>query len=123
MYNKITVDEVINQYSIPKKILEEYHSFGLCDAVREVMGDWKYDEEDMERLSMIMTLHDIGFSTEEVETYMKLMIAGSDTETERMRMLNKKRTETLDDIHFREKQLERMDYLRYEMRGNRKEEK
>lgn len=116
----MTVEEVIKQYKIPKKILDEYHSFGLCDAVREVMGDWKYDDEDLERLSMIMSLHDIGFSTEEVETYMKLLIAGTKTEPERMRMLNKKRASILDDIHFREKQVERMDYLRYEMRESMK---
>lgn len=116
----MTVEEVIKQYKIPKKILDEYQSFGLCDAVREVMGDWKYNDEDLERLSMIMSLHDIGFSTEEVETYMKLLVAGVDTESERMRMLNKKRASILDDIHFREKQIERMDYLRYEMRRNMK---
>lgn len=116
----MTVEEVIEQYKIPKKILDEYHSFGLCDAVREVMGDWKYGDEDLERLSMIMSLHDIGFSTEEVETYMKLLIRGTKTEPERMRMLNKKRASILDDIHFREKQVERMDYLRYEMQGSMK---
>lgn len=114
----MTVEEVIKQYKIPRKILDEYQSFGLCDAVREVMGDWKYNDEDLERLSMIMSLHDIGFSTEEVETYMKLLVAGVNTESERMRMLNKKRASVLDDIHFREKQIERMDYLRYEMRRN-----
>ena len=32
-----------------------------------------------------------------------------------MAMLNKRRGKTLDEIHFREKQIERMDYLRYEM--------
>lgn len=117
----MTVEEVIKQYKIPRKILDEYQSFGLCDAVREVMGDWKYNDEDLERLSMIMSLHDIGFSTEEVETYMKLLVAGVNTESERMRMLNKKRASVLDDIHFREKQIERMDYLRYEMRRNMKD--
>jgi DNA-binding transcriptional MerR regulator len=115
----VTIEEVFKQYHIPEKILKEYESMGLCKAVREVMGDWKYDDEDLERLSMIMTLHDIGFTTEEVENYMKLLIAGESTEHERMIILNKKRSETLDDIHFREKQLDKMDYLRYEMRRNR----
>lgn len=114
------VEEVIRQYKIPKKILDEYESLGLCDAVREVMGDWKYDDEDLERLSMIMSLHDIGFSKEEVAAYMKLLVAGPQTESERMKMLDKKRARVLDDIHFREKQIERMDYLRYEMQKNRK---
>jgi hypothetical protein len=50
---------------------------------------------------------------------MKLLIAGESTEHERMKILNKMRSEALDDIHFREKQLDKMDYLRYEMRRNR----
>ena len=31
---------------------------------------WQYDDENLERLSTILTLHDIGFTTEEVETYL-----------------------------------------------------
>ena len=34
----------------------------------------------------------------------------------RLRMLEKKRRQVLDEIHFREKQLESIDYLRYQMR-------
>lgn len=36
-----------------------------------------------------MTLHDVGFSNGEVETYMRLLLSGRDTEQERMRMLNR----------------------------------
>ena len=112
----MTVQEASERYNIPIKILNEYESWGLCDAVRKVMGSWQYDEEDIKRLSMIMTLHDIGFEKEEVETYMKLLLAGESTQQERMRMLNEKRNGTLDEIHFKEKQLGRLDYLRYEMK-------
>ena len=61
-------------------------------------------------------MHDIGFSNEEIETYMKLELSQNPTETQRMKMLNEKRNKTLDEIHFREKQLESMDYLRYKIR-------
>ena len=91
----MTVQEASERYNIPVKILKEYESWGLCDAVRNVMGVWQYDEEDIQRLSMIMTLHDIGFEKEEVETYMKLFLAGDSTQEERLRMLNKKRNGTL----------------------------
>ncbi len=80
------------------------------------MGEWQYDDQDLERLSLIMTLHNIGFSNEEIETYMKLELSQNPTETQRMKMLNEKRNKTLDEIHFREKQLESMDYLRYKIR-------
>lgn len=112
----MTINEASEKYNIPIKILEEYEGWGLCGEVKKVMGMWQYDDTDLQRLSMIMTLHDIGFSNEEVETYMRLLLEKEDSKAERMEMLNKKRGSALDEIHFREKQVERMDYLRYEMR-------
>ena len=97
----MTKSEVCERYRIPPGILSEYESWGLCGAVRQVMGDWQYDDQDLERLGMIMTLHDIGFSPEEVESYMRLMLAGESTENERMKMLDAKRSKALDEIHFR----------------------
>ena len=117
----MTIYEASERYQIPIEVLREYESWGLCGAVKKVMGDWQYDDQDLERLSMIMTLHDIGFTNEEVETYMRLLIAGEDTKDKRLRMLNKKRGSALDEFHFREKQLERMDYLRYQIRQSKKE--
>jgi DNA-binding transcriptional MerR regulator len=112
----MNIDEASELYCIPIEILREYESWGLCGTVKKVMGAWQYDDRDLERLSMIMTLHDIGFANDEVETYMRLLLEGESTEAERMRMLNKKRSNTLDKIHFRQKQLDRLDYLRYEIR-------
>ena len=111
----MTMKEASERYQIPVKILKEYESFGLCGAVKKVMGEWQYDEQDIERLSMIMTLHDIGFDKGEVETYMHLMLEGEKTKHQRIAMLNQKRGRTLDEIHFKEKQIQHMDFLRYEM--------
>lgn len=41
-------------------------------------------------------------------------------ENECLKLLNKKRKRILDEVHLKEKQLSRIDYLRYEMdRGNK----
>lgn len=114
----MTINEASKKYNIPIKILKEYESWGLCGEVKKVMGSWQYDESDIERLSTIMTLHDIGFTNEEVEKYMRLILEGNSTQKERMEMLNKKRNGTLDEIHFKEKQLDRLDYLRFEIQRN-----
>ena len=119
----MTIKEASETYCIPLKILKEYESWGLCGAVKKVMGAWQYDDQDIERLGLIMTLHDIGFDSSEVEAYMRLAVEGDKTEPERLAMLNKKRGQTLDEIHFREKQIEHMDYLRYEMQKSKKNEK
>ena len=111
----MTMKEASERYKIPLKILKEYEKWDLCGAVKKVMGAWQYDDQDIERLSMIMTLHDIGFNSSEVETYMRLTLEGDHTKHERIAMLNKRRGMTLDEIHFKEKQITHMDYLRYEI--------
>lgn len=111
----MTKQEASEQYNIPAEILDEYESWGLCGTVKEVMGVWQYDDTDIERLSMIMTLHDIGFTNTEVEAYMRLLLQGGSTERERLKMLNEKRSSSLDEIHFRERQLDRLDYLRHKI--------
>ena len=58
----MTIQEAARRYRIPLEILREYESWGLCGAVKKVMGAWQYDDEDIRRLSTIMTLHDAGFS-------------------------------------------------------------
>ena len=117
---EMTINEASERYKIPIKILQEYESWGLCGEVKKVMGSWHYDESDIERLSTIMTLHDIGFTNDEVKKYMQLLLKGKSTEKERLKMLGEKRNGTLDEIHFKEKQLDRLDYLRFEIQKEMK---
>ena len=111
----MTQQEASEHYNIPVTILQEYERWGLCGVVKKVMGAWQYDDEDLERLSTIMTLHDIGFTAEEVGTYMRLLLEQPDSDRQRLRMMEEKRKATLDEIHFRERQLQRLDYLRHEI--------
>lgn len=117
----MTISEASEKYNIPLEILREYESWGLCGSVKKVMGAWHYDDRDLEKLSLIMTLHDIGFECEEVETYMRLLLEGRSTNSRRLKMLNQKREQTLDEIHFKEKQMDRLDYLRHRLRKNQNE--
>ena len=112
----MTMQEASKRYHIPMHILQEYQRWGLCGAVKNVMSDWQYDDADLERLSIIMTLHDIGFTVEEVEIYMHLLLEGDHTAAQRLAMLEKKRSAALEEIHFKERQLQRLDYLRHEIR-------
>ena len=115
----MTINEASERYQIPLEILKEYESWGLCGTVKRGMGAWQYDDQDLERLSTIMALHDMGFTADEVESYMRLLLSDTDTARERMRMLEKRRDQALDEIHLKEKQLQRLDYLRHQMRGQR----
>lgn len=117
----MTIQEASERYQIPIHILREYESWGLCGAVKKVMGGWQYDDTDLERLSTIMTLHDIGFITQEVEAYMRLLLENENSCAQRLAMLEEKRSAALDEIHFKERQLQRLDYLRHEIRKAQRE--
>lgn len=112
----MTKEEASQNYQIPREVLDEYESWGLCGSVKQAMVPWQYDTQDLERMSLMMALHDIGLSAPEVEAYMRLMLAESGTEQRRMNILNALRDRKLDEIHLKEKQVERLDYLRYKLR-------
>lgn len=112
----MTKEEASRRYQIPIEVLDEYESWGLCGSVKQVMGHWQYDDLDLERLSTIMALHDMGFTAAEVETYMRLMLSDQDNSNALMAMLEAKRWATVNEIHLKEKQLERQDYLRHRLR-------
>lgn len=44
----MTIQEASERYMIPIKILKEYESWGLCGAVKKVMGAWQYRSGDRE---------------------------------------------------------------------------
>ena len=111
----MTKQEIYEQLKIPQTVLDEYKAWGLCDSVKAVMDDWQYDEKDLERLGMIMTLHDIGFDKDAIKEYMNLFIKGDYTSAKRLRILQQERDKTLDEIHFYTRKLERLDYLRHQM--------
>ena len=46
----MTKEEASQHYLIPMDILDEYESWGLCSTVKQVMGQWQYDDQDLERL-------------------------------------------------------------------------
>ena len=66
-----------------------------------------------------MTLPDNLFDSCQEEEYIRLFLKKEDTAEQRMQMLNRQRGITLDEIHLREKQLERMDYLRFKIENGR----
>ncbi|CVI67336.1 hypothetical protein BN3660_00834 [Eubacteriaceae bacterium CHKCI004] len=115
----MTIDEASERYQIPAEILREYEGWGLCGADS---ASWQCEKQDLERLSLIMVLHDVGFRKDEVEEYMRLVLEGETTRERRMRMLEERRVEALDEIHRREQKLEQLDYLRFRMQKEQKEQ-
>ncbi len=117
----MTGQEASERYNIPLSVLREYESWDFIRTGREESGSGQYDDTDLKYLSLLMTLHDIGFKKPETEAYMKLLLLGRADETnQRLTMLEQRRQELLKEIHFREHQLARLDYLRYSVRSSKR---
>ena len=43
---EMTIHEASERYNIPLDVLHEYERWGLCGAVKKVMGAWQYDDTD-----------------------------------------------------------------------------
>ena len=115
----VTAEQASERYHIPMQVLREYESWGLCGACGNAPGARQYDGRDLERLSMILGLRDMGFTGDETEAYMRLLLESPHSEEERLGMLAKKRAALLDEIHVRERQLDRLDCLRHKIRKSR----
>lgn len=116
------LEGISKQYHIPLEILQECESWGLCDDMKMVIDDdWEQNQDEaILQLSMVLTLHDAGFDYPEIAKYMRLFLQGDATKSERMRILKQQRDRTLDKIHFQERCLDRLDYLRYQIRNESK---
>lgn len=112
---KLTITEAGKQYQIPVDILQEYMTLGLAKNTKGMSGDLECEEKDLEILNLLILLHESGFEKDEVKVYVQAVAGGKKTVRKRIQMLNQKREEMLKEIHCKEGQLDRLDYLRYEL--------
>jgi len=118
----MTAEEICHRYGISPPILEEYRAWGLCSEGKAPAEEQQYNDQDLERLSTMMSLHKMGFPSDEIGDYMRLLVHEPAAKADRLRILDRWRNALLDEIHSKEKQLQRMDYLRCELRGSRSRE-
>ena len=111
------MQEASKRYNIPMEVVREYESWGLCGAVKKVMGAEQCGDADLEALSLMMTLRGLGFTAQEIKSYMRPSPAGAAADAMRLRMLECKRVDALRAIHVQEQQLEQLDSLRHRIRA------
>lgn len=69
-----------------------------------------YDDEDMGKVAMVMTLKRLGLDYDKISCFMECPCA-------RMTLLNQQRILLLDKLHDQQKLLDEMDYLIHDLKG------
>ena len=109
----MTRQEISERYCVSAKVLDAYERClaGNKDG-QKCSAHHHYTEQDLAQISLLLTLHDLGFSSQEAQEYMRLCQCRYETSRRRLAMLEKRRADFLEEIHRKEKQLDRVDYLR-----------
>ena len=113
----MTREELHRNYQIPLSVIKTYDEWTLSGNEGDTAPP-QYGEEDLRRLSLLVTLREVGFSAPEAQAYLRLDGAAGDTRRQRLLLLNARRKAMLEEIHRAEKRLERLDGLRFSLRNH-----
>lgn len=106
----MTIRELGERFCLPVEKLEKYESCGLIEGAEDEDGVRRYGDEVIGTLGMICTLAEAGFTCEEIKRYLTFPEDGRG-ERERMLMLKRRRVEMLEELHWRQKLLDMIDFL------------
>lgn len=115
----MTAEEIRKRYNVSAAALKIYEDQVRMVSEENQTKEKDYDDQDLERIDMIMTLGKMGFPDEEIGIFVRMEKEGEITKGQRLGMLKKQRRHILDEIHQKEKILGELDYLRYELKGGR----
>ena len=106
-------DEVCKMFNVSKATLKSFENAGLFDDINVVDGDINYSDDDIERLSMIISLKKIGLKKDMIADFIN-----SKNKNNHLSILKKQRQIILDNIHLQQKNLDIIDFLIYQLTKN-----
>lgn len=115
---ELRIKEVSERFNITTATLRYYEKMGLFEDVSRINGIREYEDKDIERLSLIITLKNTGLSIEAIAKFIELDKDGANTINQRIKMLKNERQKILDDIHEQQNNLYSLDCLIYQIKGN-----
>lgn len=111
------IKEVSECYNVSISTLRYYEKVGLFEDVRRIHGVREYEDKDIERLSLILTLKKVGLSIDKIAQFIQLDKEGDESKIKRMKILQCERQKVLHDIHVQQSNLESIDCMLYHLKG------
>ena len=91
-----SIKEVCEKTGLSEHTLRYYEKEGLLPGIsRSTGGNRRYEDEDLERLELIICLKHTGMSLHEISHFVKLALQGDETLKERCELLNAQRSHIL----------------------------
>lgn len=110
----MSIEEISEVYNIPLKQLHLLEENGFFDKQPMVEGSRIFQGEQLSLICILLKLHKLGMSIEEMKCYVKEEQEGHES-CVRCHLLKKQRSFLLEQLHEVQKNIDCLDYLLYDL--------
>ena len=111
----MNINEISLAYNVPVDCIQDFENQGFFDEVKQINGKKIYEEKDIQKLSFLMTLKNVGMSIQDMKKYIQYISEGDSTLSQRIDMLTRYRQALLEKAHTCYKSIDILDYFIYLM--------
>jgi len=112
-------EELCECFNISPAVLEELESSGLLETEETPGVRREFSREDILLLNRILTLKNAGVELSLIRQILRMEEQGESTINRRMEILAEQRRKQLNQLHLRQKMIDRLDFLICELKANR----
>lgn len=111
----MTIEQASRNFGVPLLKLQLYEKQGLFDCHKLPDGSIDYDDELMDYIGIINVLTDAGAEADTLRSFMNRLMQSTITKDEKLRYLQEQRKKLLETIHSKQKSLDQLDYLIFDV--------
>lgn len=64
----MNINEISLTYNVPIDCIQDFENQGFFDEVKQIDGEKIYEEKDIQKLSFLMTLKNVGMSIQDMKS-------------------------------------------------------
>ena len=111
----MTIEQASEHFGVPLDKLHRYEDQGLFDCHKQPDGHIEYTDDLMDYIGIINVLTDAGAEVDTLRSFMYRLMQSSITKDEKLRYLRCQRQKLLESIHTKQKSLDQLDYIIFDV--------
>ncbi len=111
----MTIEQASEHFGVSLDKLHLYENQGLFDCHKQADGHVEYTEDLMDYIRIIDVLTDAGAEVKTLRSFMRGLMQSSITKEEKLRYLRNQRQKLLESIHSKQRSLDQLDYVIFDI--------
>ena len=111
----MTIEQASEHFGVPLDKLQFYEDQGLFECHKQPDGRIEYTDDLMDYIGIIDVLTDAGAEADTLRSFMQGLMQSSITKDEKLRYLRSQRQKLLESIHTKQKSLDQLDYIIFDV--------